>query len=228
MISGLQTYTITSLAGSSLAGRRRPPGPTITLTPEEAEYELRAGTIVPLGQASPLPTPNPAVQSSDKLTTYRNGSEREPAIADLEAFLLTPGRPIAIALAALIAGGQPPDATAPTIITTASQTVVGNAAFSLTLEANEAVTWSKTGGADAALFTLSGATITMAAKAFASPADVNGNNAYEVEVTATDVAGNSRPLMITVAVTDPAETSGGNAPGQISADLSDPNSLLPR
>ena len=105
------------------------------------------------------------------------------------------------------------DTTAPIITASASQTVPENINFNLALTANEAVTWSKTGGADAALFTLFGATLGMEAKSFGAPADANGDNAYVVEVTATDAAGNaSAPLTITVTVTEVAEGGGTSPP----------------
>jgi len=50
------SYTITDKAGDWLAGKRRQPDQTtILLTEAEAEFELRAGTIVPVVDASPAP-----------------------------------------------------------------------------------------------------------------------------------------------------------------------------
>jgi hypothetical protein len=77
----------------------------------------------------------------------------------------------------------------PAVITSsATQSVNENSAFSLTLTADKAVTWTKTGGADTALFTLSGSTLTMTAKDFEIPTDANTDNVYVVQVTATSVA----------------------------------------
>jgi hypothetical protein len=77
----------------------------------------------------------------------------------------------------------------PAVITSSpTQTIPENSAFSLTLTADKAVTWSKTGGADTALFTLTGAVLTMAAKDFEIPTDANTDNVYVVQVTATSTA----------------------------------------
>lgn len=98
-----------------------------------------------------------------------------------------------------------PDTTAPTITSSATGSVVENNPFSLALTASEAVTWTKTGGADAALFTLTGSTLSMAAKDFEVPTDADANNTYIVQVTATDAAGNASSQTITITVTDAAE-----------------------
>ncbi len=98
-----------------------------------------------------------------------------------------------------------PDVTAPTITSSASPSVAENVGFSLTLTANEAVTWTKTGGADASLFTLTGNSLTMTAKDFEIPEDAGTNNTYVVEVTATDAASHATSQTITVTVTDAVE-----------------------
>lgn len=92
------------------------------------------------------------------------------------------------------------DEVAPTITSSASHSVTEGTAFTTTLTANEAVTWSKVGGADQALFTLSGATLSMTAKSFAAPTDADTNNTYIVTVRATDAAGNTADQTITVSV----------------------------
>jgi hypothetical protein len=108
--------------------------------------------------------------------------------------------------------GAGPDVTAPTITTDAAQSIAENDAFSIGLTADEAVTWTKTGGADQALFTLVGSTLSMVAQDYESPADADANNTYVVEVTATDAALNATPRTITVTVTDVAE--GGGTAGE--------------
>lgn len=105
------------------------------------------------------------------------------------------------------------DTTAPTISTSSSQSVAENSAFSVDLAADESVTWTKTGGADQALFTLTGATLGLTAKDFEAPIDADTNNTYIVQVTATDGAGNATNKTITVTVTDVAD--GGGTPGVI-------------
>ena len=101
-----------------------------------------------------------------------------------------------------------PDTTAPTITSSASPTVAENQGFSLTLTANESVTWTKTGGSDQSLFTLTGNSLTMTAKDYETPTDSNTNNTYVVQVTATDAANNATNQTITVTVTDAAEGGG--------------------
>jgi hypothetical protein len=76
------------------------------------------------------------------------------------------------------------DEVAPVITTSATQTVAENSAFSVTLTADKPVTWSKTGGADTALFTLASGVLSLPAKDFE---DVHGP-AYVVQVTAASVA----------------------------------------
>lgn len=94
------------------------------------------------------------------------------------------------------------DETAPTITSSAAVSLPENTALSHALTANEAVTWTKTGGADTALFTLVGSTLSMTAKDFETPLDVGANNTYIVQVTATDGALNATNQVITVTVTN--------------------------
>jgi hypothetical protein len=98
------------------------------------------------------------------------------------------------------------DTTPPTITSSATQSVVENTAFSMTLTASEAVTWSKVGGADQALFTLTGPTLSMTAKDFEAPIDSDGNNTYVVTVRATDAANLTADQTVTVTVTDEVVT----------------------
>lgn len=114
-------------------------------------------------------------------------------------------------------GESGPDITAPTITSASAINLAENTAFSHTLTANEAVTWTKTGGADAALFALVGDNLSMTEKNFEAPVDVGANNTYIVQVTATDAALNATNQTITVTVTDvdesgtfPNEDTGAN------------------
>jgi hypothetical protein len=106
----------------------------------------------------------------------------------------------------LIIGVNDIDEVPPVITVSTSQTVPENSAFSLTLTADKPVTWTKTGGADTALFTLAGSTLSMTAKDFEIPTDANTDNAYVVQVTATSVAyvPATTNATITVTVTDVA------------------------
>ncbi|WP_159320094.1 cadherin repeat domain-containing protein, partial [Tenacibaculum maritimum] len=72
-----------------------------------------------------------------------------------------------------------------------------------------AVTYGITGGADQGLFTIDPVTgaVTLAGQDFENPADANGDNVYEVEVTVTDADGNTDLAIIKVTVTDVVETS---------------------
>ena len=92
------------------------------------------------------------------------------------------------------------DMTAPTITSAASPQVANGATAVLTLTASEPVTWSITGGADQALFSLSGAAL-----AFLAPQTSDGN--YVVSVRATDAAGNFTSQTITVTVAAAADTT---------------------
>ncbi|WP_170114188.1 Calx-beta domain-containing protein, partial [Kangiella spongicola] len=71
------------------------------------------------------------------------------------------------------------------------------------------VLYSISGGADAALFTIDPATgeLTLPAQDFEAPADADSNNVYEVQITATDGAGNTADELATVTVTDVTETA---------------------
>ena len=102
------------------------------------------------------------------------------------------------------------DTTAPTITSTNSASVAENATLSKSLTANESVTWTITGGADAARFEISGSTLrwlSNGTKDYEAPDDADTNNTYVVQVTATDAALNASNQTITVTVTDVAEGS---------------------
>ena len=76
------------------------------------------------------------------------------------------------------------------------------------------VTWTL-GGADAAGFSINGSTgvVTMIARDFEAPADVNTDNVYEVSITATDSERNSSETSWTVTVQDdPFEEIPSQAP----------------
>lgn len=107
------------------------------------------------------------------------------------------------ALDAIITGVD--HAVAPLITSPSTVTLMDGKAFSLSLTALDDVDgsttiWTKTGGADSALFTLSGSTLTMTARNFASPTDSDTDNVYTVQVTATDSEGAARNQTINVTV----------------------------
>ena len=76
-----------------------------------------------------------------------------------------------------------------------------------TIEQAEVLTYSISGGADHALFTIdpnNGELSLITAADFENPTDANGNNVYDVVVTAKDTAGHSVDQSIAVTVTDVA------------------------
>jgi hypothetical protein len=93
------------------------------------------------------------------------------------------------------------DDTAPLITSSPTVSVAENLVLNHPLVANETVTWTKTGGADAAAFTLTGSTLTLPAKDYETQA-----HTWIVQVTATDTAGNATNQMITVTITDVVDT----------------------
>jgi hypothetical protein len=101
------------------------------------------------------------------------------------------------------------DVAGPTMTSSATFSVAENSAFSTTLSASESATFAKTGGADTALFTLSGATLSLPAQDYEAPADADANNSYLVIVKATSVATGEvgAAQNITVNVTNVVETT---------------------
>jgi hypothetical protein len=109
------------------------------------------------------------------------------------------------------------DLTPPVITSPATVNLPENSPLSHTLVANEGVTWTKIGGADASLFTLAGSTLTLAAKDYENPVDSGANNTYVVQVRATDLFGNYTDQTFTAIVTAvnefaPVISSNGGGP----------------
>lgn len=108
-------------------------------------------------------------------------------------------------------GGAPPaDTTAPTITSASSVSNAENSVLAHTLTANESVNWSIIGGADQARFELSGPVLrwlSNGTKDYETPNDANTDNAYIVQVRATDLSSNTTDQTITVTVTDVDETA---------------------
>lgn len=105
------------------------------------------------------------------------------------------------------------DVTAPTI--TSSATVNNNEGTVLahTLTADETIyTWTITGGVDSTEFEIAGTTLrwlSNGTKDYETPTDSGTNNVYDVQVTATDYAGNATNQSIAVTVTDQDEIPSG-------------------
>lgn len=87
------------------------------------------------------------------------------------------------------------DGTSPTITTASTASVDAGDKLAISLTANETVTWSITGGAQAAFFEISGTTLRLL-----GDADASGSGDAVVQVTATDTAGNATNKTITVTV----------------------------
>lgn len=79
---------VTAKAGPYIAGIKLTPGQTtITLTAEQAAYELAQGTILPTGEPGPS-TPDPApVLSTDRVELKRSGLATRPTAAELARFV---------------------------------------------------------------------------------------------------------------------------------------------
>lgn len=97
------------------------------------------------------------------------------------------------------------DVTAPIITSAVSANQLENSSYSLTLTANEVVTWAKRTGSDAALFTLTGNALSLPAKDFEIPTDADANNTYICPLRATDPSGNFTDFTVTVTITDVVE-----------------------
>ena len=90
--------------------------------------------------------------------------------------------------------------------TTSSKSIAENTTAVSQLTANETVTWSLNGGADAAKFQIdsNGNLSFQAAPDFENPNDIGdtaNNNTYVVTVRATDTAGNTADQTVTTTVT---------------------------
>lgn len=104
----------------------------------------------------------------------------------------------------------PLDTTAPSFRNSTSRTIPENSAFSMVISTNEPATITITGGADAAQFSLTARDersvfLTMTAKDYEAPADADANNAYVVQLTATDLSSNATNQTVTVTVTNVAD-----------------------
>jgi hypothetical protein len=119
-----------------------------------------------------------------------------------------PGLGIGLTDMAVLRPGR--DRSGPTIPSGAAVSVAENAILVHSLLPQKGMTWTITGGPDAALFEIGGATLRWAANGtrdFEAPDDADADNAYVVQVTATDGALNATAQIVTVTVTDVAEGS---------------------
>lgn len=106
------------------------------------------------------------------------------------------------------------DTVDPEILSAGTASNAEGSKLAFTLEADEPVTFTISGGADAAQFSIlqpvvpsTTATLRWVADGvqnFSAPADAGANNTYVADITATDPAGNDDTETITVTVTDVA------------------------
>ncbi len=105
------------------------------------------------------------------------------------------------------------DVTAPTITSSAAVSNNEGSVLAHTLTANETIyTWTITGGVDSGDFEIAGTTLrwlSNGTKNYEAPDDSGTNNVYDVQVTATDYAGNASNQSIAVTVNDLNETPTG-------------------
>jgi len=109
----------------------------------------------------------------------------------------------------------------PTFTTAANLSIEQGITAVTTLATEAAATFSISGGADAAKFSLTGAALSFKqAPAFATPGDVNTDNVYEVNITATSGTASS-VLAMKISITEPRAPFKGTAlsiPGIIEAE----------
>ena len=112
------------------------------------------------------------------------------------------------------------DTTPPTFTSSSSFSAAENIATSATaatIRVSESATVTISSGADAARFNIARSETNTAiikfyaSPDFESPADVGGNNVYDITLTATDGANNSGTQSITITVTDVVDTSAFNS-----------------
>lgn len=137
----------------------------------------------------------------------------------------------ALALIASGCGGggivapPPPSNTAPQFTSSTSATIAENSSgTSLTLAASDAdgdpITFAISGGADAAAFSLSGATLSLRQSPdFERPADSDRDNIYNLTVTAQDGRGGTSSASLAVSVSNNKE---GIAVTRLATGFSDP------
>ena len=113
-----------------------------------------------------------------------------------------------------------PDTTAPTFTSSSTFSAAENIATSATaatIQVSESATVTISSGADAARFNIARSETNTAiikfnvSPDFEAPADVGGNNVYEITLTATDAASNAGTQSITITVTNVVDTSSFNS-----------------
>lgn len=103
-----------------------------------------------------------------------------------------------------------PDNTPPSITSSSSFSAAENQTSIGTLSASETSTWSLRSSADSATVNLNTSTGVLTFKTapnFESPTDSDSNNIYSVAVRATDQAGNSADMNLTISISDVDEST---------------------
>ena len=117
-------------------------------------------------------------------------------------------------------GSVAPDTTAPTFTSSSMFSAAENIATSATaatIQVSESATVTISSGADAARFSITRTETNTAiikfnvSPDFEAPADVGGNNVYDITLTATDTAFNAGTQSITITVTNVVDTSSFNS-----------------
>ena len=120
----------------------------------------------------------------------------------------------------LVSYSSAPDTTAPTFTSSSTFSAAENIATSATaatIRISESATVTISSGADTARFNITKSDTDTAiikfnaSPDFEAPADVGGNNVYELTLTATDAASNAGTQSITITVTDVVDTSSFNS-----------------
>jgi hypothetical protein len=149
---------------------------------------------------------------SGSTTLQARGAGTSTAALTLSGSTALQARAAGVSPAALTLSGstafqaRAPAALPPTITSSTTQTVAENTPFSLNLTASEAGTWAITGGADAAMFEITGSSASAEALDFELPEDADHNNVYDVQVTFTSSAtGLTDTKTFHLTVTDVAE-----------------------
>jgi hypothetical protein len=115
---------------------------------------------------------------------------------------------------------EAPDTTAPTFNSSSTFSVnenIATSATAATIRVSESATVTISSGADAARFNITRSETDTAiikfnvSPDFEAPADVGGNNVYDLTLTATDAASNAGTQSITITVSDVVDTSSFNS-----------------
>jgi hypothetical protein len=175
---------ITSAATATIAPST---GYAVTLTANEAvSFEKRSGADSDLFGLAGTTLTLPAQTYSAGKPSYTCNLRAIDGAGNVTLFTHV------VSIAAPAADTRPP------VITSAlTATVAENSAWSMTLTADEAVTFTKRTGADSASFALAGATLSLPAQDYEG-----GHTAFVCNLTATDVAGNATNFAVTVTITD--------------------------